>query len=478
MRTFRRLCLGLTIAAIPAMPTEAVSQTPGRDFPAVTIPGTEVRSLRSQVTSRAYDLYVYVPSKWTAGTRYPVLYLLDGQWDFKLLTSIQGGLLYDKFVPDVIIVGITYSGPNANYDSLRAVDYTPKASPSNPGSGQGAKFLSFLETELIPFVESNYPADPARRALMGASLGGLFTLYAMYTSRASSPAMRQEARRSRTLSVARSTMRQRMRRVTRSCMRSCTSRSATREPLYQPVQELVRKIRARSYSGLTVESRVIAGERHSGTSRRRSIAGCGFSFRRRRSFPISKRRREEDRQEDHARNVCSGGCRDGRGGLCPHGLAAGGGTASAALALIFIVVGIITTPILWIYGMVDAVVRGGGQLVSFHAREADLAAEFARKYPVATQVGDERAILEDSSLELVLSAITPNERAPLGIRVMQHGKDFMVDKPGATSLAQLADVRRVQSATKRIYSVVYSERFENGATIRAGELVREGTIGR
>ena len=131
-----------------------------------------------------------------------------------------------------------------------------------------------------------------------------------------------------------------------------------------------------------------------------------------------------------------------------------------------------------IYGMVDAVVRGGGQLVSFHASEPELAVEFARRYPAAKQVSDERAILEDPSIQLVLSSITPNERGPLGVRVMQHGKDYVVDKPGVTSLAQLAEVRRVQWATKRIYSIVYSERFENGATIRAGEMVEAGAIGK
>jgi predicted dehydrogenase len=150
-------------------------------------------------------------------------------------------------------------------------------------------------------------------------------------------------------------------------------------------------------------------------------------------------------------------------------------TTTAAPRLRFGVVGMNHAHI---YGMVDAVVRGGGQLVSFHANEPDLAAEFARKYPAAKQVTDERAILEDASIQLVLSSITPNERGPLGVRVMQHGKDCMVDKPGVTSLTQLAEVRRVQSATKRIYSIVYSERFENGATIRAGELVQAGAIGK
>jgi predicted dehydrogenase len=38
--------------------------------------------------------------------------------------------------------------------------------------------------------------------------------------------------------------------------------------------------------------------------------------------------------------------------------------------------------------------------------------------------------------------------------VMQHGKDYMVDKPGITSLEQLADVRRVQKETGRIYSIM------------------------
>lgn len=131
-----------------------------------------------------------------------------------------------------------------------------------------------------------------------------------------------------------------------------------------------------------------------------------------------------------------------------------------------------------IYGQVDATVRGGGQLVSFCATEPELAAEFAQRYPNAKQARDERAILEDLSIQLVVSAIVPDERAPLGIRVMQHGKDFLADKPGITTLEQLRDVRRAQAATKRIYSIMYSERFENAATVRAGELVQSGAIGK
>lgn len=131
-----------------------------------------------------------------------------------------------------------------------------------------------------------------------------------------------------------------------------------------------------------------------------------------------------------------------------------------------------------IYGMVDAVTRGGGQLVSFYAKEPDLAAAFAKRYPQAKQAQSKQEVLEDKSTQAILSAGIPIERAPLGIEVMQHGKDYLVDKPGITSLDQLKAVRKVQAATKRIYSIMYSERHENRATVKAGELVKAGAIGK
>jgi predicted dehydrogenase len=131
-----------------------------------------------------------------------------------------------------------------------------------------------------------------------------------------------------------------------------------------------------------------------------------------------------------------------------------------------------------IYGQVDDVLRGGGELVSFHAPEDDLAAAFARRFPQARRVREEREILDDGSIKLVLSASIPDQRAPLGVRVMRSGKDYMSDKPGATTLEQLAEARRVQKETGRIHSIRYSERLGNRAVVRAGELVRAGAIGR
>ena len=131
-----------------------------------------------------------------------------------------------------------------------------------------------------------------------------------------------------------------------------------------------------------------------------------------------------------------------------------------------------------IYGQTEAVIRGGGELVSFYAKEPDLAEAFAKRYPQAKLAKSEKEILEDKAIQLVVSASIPIDRAPLGIEVMRHGKDYMVDKPGIITLKQLEEVKKVQKETKRIYSIMYSERLENRASVKAGELVKEGAIGK
>jgi predicted dehydrogenase len=131
-----------------------------------------------------------------------------------------------------------------------------------------------------------------------------------------------------------------------------------------------------------------------------------------------------------------------------------------------------------IYGQTNLLLNAGAELVKFYATEPELIARYAQDYPQATLAASEAEILEEDSIHLVISAAIPCQRAPLGIRVMEHGKDFMVDKPGFTTLEQLADVRRVQKATGRIYSIDYSERLETRASTKAAALVQAGAIGR
>ncbi len=131
-----------------------------------------------------------------------------------------------------------------------------------------------------------------------------------------------------------------------------------------------------------------------------------------------------------------------------------------------------------IYGQTNLLLKAGAELVSFYATEPDLIQLYAKDYPQARLARSEAEILEDESIQLIISAAIPSERAPLGVRVMQHGKDYMTDKPGFTTLEQLAEVRAVQQATQRIYSIDYSERLETRSSQKAGELIQAGAIGK
>jgi predicted alpha/beta superfamily hydrolase len=152
-------------------------------FPQVTIPGSEVRKLTSSIVAgQEYELQVLLPSGYANKTKkYPVVYVMDSQWDFPLVKCIYGEHYYDGFIPELIVVGVTWGGTNPNPDSLRARDYTPTNVKWTPQSGGADKFLSFMKEELFPFIESNYRAESDNRSLVGCSLGGLFTIYTMFT---------------------------------------------------------------------------------------------------------------------------------------------------------------------------------------------------------------------------------------------------------------------------------------------------------
>jgi len=131
-----------------------------------------------------------------------------------------------------------------------------------------------------------------------------------------------------------------------------------------------------------------------------------------------------------------------------------------------------------IHGMIELMLKQGAEFVAYCGEEERFfGRSFAAHYPQARKVDDPRRILEDDGIAVVLSAAVNSERAPLGIEVMRHGKDFLVDKPGVTSLDQLAEIRRVQAETGRIYAILYG-RLGSPASAKAGELLRAGAIGR
>jgi predicted dehydrogenase len=117
-------------------------------------------------------------------------------------------------------------------------------------------------------------------------------------------------------------------------------------------------------------------------------------------------------------------------------------------------------------------------MVAAWGGEADKFANFTKRFPDVKVVKTQDEILNDPSIQLVLSSQIANERAPLGVRAMKHGKDFLSDKPGITTLEQLAEVRKTIAETNRIYGIMYSERLEVKAAVYAGVLIQQGAIGK
>ncbi len=130
-----------------------------------------------------------------------------------------------------------------------------------------------------------------------------------------------------------------------------------------------------------------------------------------------------------------------------------------------------------IFSMIAAMQRGGGELVAFHATDPAQIADFRQRYG-DIRLASEDEILDDQSIALVAGAPIPDLRAPLGVRVMHAGKDYLADKPGITTLAQLAAVRKAVKESKRKFAIMYSERLEVRSAVHAGELVNRGAIGR
>lgn len=130
-----------------------------------------------------------------------------------------------------------------------------------------------------------------------------------------------------------------------------------------------------------------------------------------------------------------------------------------------------------IYGQVQVMLDAGAEFVSFYDTNEAHITQFTKAFRQARRAESIEQILEDESIHLIVSADVPINRAPLGIRVMQHGKDYMADKPGICTLEQLEQVRKIQAETERIYSICFSERLTQKSSVKAGELIQAGAIG-
>jgi len=174
-------------------------------FPVASIPGTETRVVHSKVANQDYLISVALPVGYDEhpDKRYPVIYVLDGNWYFGMVTDMVRGMNirvdFCNELPDAFIVGVGYSVDGSLLQQLHQVmhlrmrdflpersegaeqfiqEHFPVATPLE--AGNAPHFLQFIQQELVPLIDSEYRTDPANRTVLGHSWGGDFALYTLF----------------------------------------------------------------------------------------------------------------------------------------------------------------------------------------------------------------------------------------------------------------------------------------------------------
>ena len=131
-----------------------------------------------------------------------------------------------------------------------------------------------------------------------------------------------------------------------------------------------------------------------------------------------------------------------------------------------------------IYGMCNGLTEAGAEVSLVYDPDPAKVAAFMKQFPEARIASTEAEVLENPTIRLVAAAPVPRERGPLGIRVMDHGKDYFCDKPPFTLRSDVVAARKKVKETGRKYGVYYSERLHVEASVYAEKLIADGAIGR
>lgn len=130
-----------------------------------------------------------------------------------------------------------------------------------------------------------------------------------------------------------------------------------------------------------------------------------------------------------------------------------------------------------IYGMTANLKQAGATIAKVYDRNEKRLEYFCKNFPEAEVVDSFQVLLDDPEIQLIAAAAVPSLRGPIGVEVMQHGKDYFTDKTPFTNLDQLSLAKQVVKETGQKYVCCYSERVQNESAEYAVELINDGVIG-
>ena len=143
---------------------------------------TRYHRIESAALQRGYDILVGLPESYAydRDRNYPTIYILDGGELYPLLRAYYNYLRNSDEVPESILIAISYGARDFAAGNTRGHDFTAPSAERDYWGG-AANFQSFLDSELLPFVEQQYRSDRQQRILFGQSLGGQFVLFSAQT---------------------------------------------------------------------------------------------------------------------------------------------------------------------------------------------------------------------------------------------------------------------------------------------------------
>jgi uncharacterized protein len=174
----------IALAACLAAPLSLAAPRP------FTLDNTEVIDFHAQANNKDYEIYVRLPDSYAKNParKFPLVVLTDGYYAFPLLSAINWRMSerHSEY-QQAIVVGISYSkGDDINESRTR--DFTPTRSreqfnsdAAQAKSGGASRYLAFIGDELLPYVQSHYRVDSAKKIFAGHSFGGLLATYMLFT---------------------------------------------------------------------------------------------------------------------------------------------------------------------------------------------------------------------------------------------------------------------------------------------------------
>jgi len=250
--------------------------------------GTQVWTVPDTTSGRDYEVFVSLPASYESNTerRYPVLYVTDADYAFPIIRQIARRVnLEGPVIEEFILIGLSYArGDDGRVSRNR--DYTP--TPNGPTSardmvhGQAAAYQAYLKSQVLPFVEDRFRADPARRVFLGHSYGGLLGAQILFTDPTlfrsyilGSPSFWFDQRHIMTMEAdyarAHRDLPAEVFMYVGSHERPGDSRRNTRVDMVGGVQDMERVLRTRAYPGLQVRSTILNDEDHL------TVAPVGFT---------------------------------------------------------------------------------------------------------------------------------------------------------------------------------------------------------